>query len=65
MAGENGAMPQPMDVIEKLREAVRPLNCEIHGFEINGDSIELKLGQVLDSDWNWWMEKGRFPSSLP
>lgn len=35
---------QPMDVIEKLRELVKPMGYEIDGFSWGGNSIKLELG---------------------
>ena len=32
-------IPQPMDIMQKLREAVRPLGLEIYKFELNNDDV--------------------------
>ena len=60
--GENGATPQPMDLVEKLREAVRPLGMEVHGFNIRGETINLTLSSP--SKYPSWLEEA-FPGCFP
>ena len=48
MDNENKTIPQPFDVVEKLREAIRLLGLEVHGFDSDGPFINLKLGTPLN-----------------
>jgi len=48
MENEKQEVLQPIEVIERLRAAVKPLGLEIHGFDSDGPFITLKLGTPLN-----------------
>jgi len=61
-------MTQPMDVAEKLREALRPLGFEIFGFELRGENIALELREPISLEWampEWDSRHRRFSPSRP
>ena len=54
---------QPMDVIEKLRELVKPMGYEIGGFSWDGGRINLELNRPNDSPFTM-MNPDQIPLSV-
>lgn len=48
-------IPQPLDVIEKLREAIKPLGFEIYGFGRSATGcIALEIGDPQYEEYGFW-----------
>jgi hypothetical protein len=54
MDNEKNEISQPLDLIIRLREFVKPLGYEIYGFNGTSGKIILELSRPLTSPFNIW-----------
>jgi len=50
MENENKTIPQPFDVVEKLREAIRLLGYDVYEFKAVNRSIDIRLEMIITRD---------------